>query len=327
MSTLRAFLSTVTLWCLLVCTVYFHSYSSVQHQLQYQLQQWLSSYASAVQLAGWQTQPKLAEHIEQSLIAHVNEQLVEQSSLWLKSFTVIDLQLDVRAVGDGYLSFNWQYDQKNIIGALTFELNYHWLLLISVSLLVALLSVTSAELLSLILSVDRLAFAMYLKASDGSVWKACISTIFSSARYLEQSENLVFFPESSEVEIHGQRIVMSKTPFFYYLWYAQRRTVDLRGGWFLNPAADKHDEREASKLIEVMELYGGHVKAINELKKNGLKAKTLDQNRNKIKDELSKHLPESHLQNYLFESKRDPRTARYAHRLMLEKDKIVIGIN
>jgi hypothetical protein len=63
-----------------------------------------------------------------------------------------------------------------------------------------------------------------------------------------------------------------------------------------------------------MRCFGGHARAINELELHGLKAKTLDQNRNKIKDEMLAYFGE--LANpYLFQKSRDPKTGRYQHQL------------
>jgi len=56
----------------------------------------------------------------------------------------------------------------------------------------------------------------------------------------------------------------------------------------------------------------------------GLKGKTLDQNRNKIKTELQRVL-EGLACDYLFDSERDERTARYRYSLKLPASKLKLG--
>lgn len=119
-------------------------------------------------------------------------------------------------------------------------------------------------------------------------------------------------------------IKMSKTPFFYYLWYAQLRQQDANEGWFINPAAEHGNHVDAQSLIALMQTHGGHPRAVNDLISHGLRAKTLDQNRNKIKDEFLQELDAELAETYLFEAKRDLKTGRYMHRLILEKQQIII---
>ncbi|WP_250459098.1 hypothetical protein [Microbulbifer litoralis] len=119
---------------------------------------------------------------------------------------------------------------------------------------------------------------------------------------------------------HGIPLELSKTPFFYFLWYARRR---LDGeGWYLNPPVNRPDRDSAASLVALMEEYGGHNKAINDLRENGLRAKTLDQNRNRIRDELLSTLGETLAQPYLFEAERDLKSGRYRYRLALPAGEI-----
>lgn len=114
--------------------------------------------------------------------------------------------------------------------------------------------------------------------------------------------------------IHGLEVTMAKTPLFYYFWYARRRV--LQQGLYVNPGASRPDHQQGIWLAGLMERWGGHAKAINDLREAGLKGKTLDQNRNKIKDELTRALGELALP-YLFEAERDLATARYRYGLTL----------
>lgn len=128
---------------------------------------------------------------------------------------------------------------------------------------------------------------------------------------------LSLYPATGRVVIHGIEIKLPATPFFYYFWYARRRqkNIDNSDGWFINPPSNRADRNVDSELIALMQQYGGHYKAINDLEEKGLRAKTLDQNRSKIKDELIQVLGETLAAPYLFDMERDPQTARFKYRL------------
>lgn len=114
------------------------------------------------------------------------------------------------------------------------------------------------------------------------------------------------------ISLDGHTLLMPKTPFFYYYWYVKRSIDDLPA--YINPSISKPDIEKGQELAQIMRCFGGHARAINELELHGLKAKTLDQNRNKIKDEMLAHFGE--LANpYLFQKSRDPKTGRYQHQL------------
>lgn len=123
--------------------------------------------------------------------------------------------------------------------------------------------------------------------------------------------------------IKGHKIQLSKTPFIYYLWYAKQKLTDNEG-WILNPSPNRPEKTAAQSLIKIMQNLNGHAKALNDLSEVGLKAKTLDQNRNKIKQEILSCLPEPIAEPYLFETRRDPRTQRYFYRLKADKNQIKI---
>ncbi|WOX04588.1 hypothetical protein [Microbulbifer pacificus] len=126
---------------------------------------------------------------------------------------------------------------------------------------------------------------------------------------------LEFDCASQQVRVHGILVKLAKTPFFYYLWYARLRQQG--DGWLLNPPVNRPDREGADSLIELMSEHGGHAKSINDLRDNGLRAKTLDQNRNKIRDELISALGEDLAAAYLFESERDMKSGRYRYRLAI----------
>lgn len=142
----------------------------------------------------------------------------------------------------------------------------------------------------------------------------------------EAAPALHFDTRQMRVWAHGVEIKLPATPYFYYLWYARRRTLDDtdNAGWFVNPPSNRPDHQSAEELVDLMDSLGGHQKAINDLQEKGLRAKTLDQNRSKIKDELTRLLGESLAAPYLFDMERDHRTARSKYRLSIAPDKIRI---
>lgn len=125
------------------------------------------------------------------------------------------------------------------------------------------------------------------------------------------------------VVIHGIPVLLPRTPFFYYLWYAGLRQ---RGcGWHLNPATNRSDCEGAAALIALMDSHGGHGKAVNDLRRHGLRARILDQNRNKIKDELIAALGEDLAAGYLFDTERDMKTGRYRYRIATAPTRISVA--
>ncbi|MBY6063697.1 hypothetical protein [Pseudidiomarina sediminum] len=155
---------------------------------------------------------------------------------------------------------------------------------------------------------------------------ACQTYSKPRAKQIATSNNtLEFSPANHQLSIHGMPITLSKTPYFYYLWYAQRRlAASVPGGWHLNPSQLQADTRSAQELIALMRCFKGHTKAINDLESNDLRAKTLDRNRNKIKEELTAVLGEELAADYLFDAERDPRTNRFKYRLKVAPENISI---
>lgn len=137
-----------------------------------------------------------------------------------------------------------------------------------------------------------------------------------------QADRLSFDLDRQELIVHGLTIMFPKTPLFYFYWYAKRKVDNL--GPFLNPAQTKPDPIAGAELAAIMDAHRGHFKAIHDLEEPGLKGKTLDQNRNKIKDELTKLLGDELAGRYLFSSERDPKTARYLYELALPASSIRI---
>lgn len=95
-----------------------------------------------------------------------------------------------------------------------------------------------------------------------------------------------------EISINQLFIPLSATPKIYWLWYAIQRSKNENQGWISNPVANRPNRIYADTLIDLMARYGGHGRAMNDLRQYGLKAKTVDQNRNKIKDALIRELGE-----------------------------------
>lgn len=120
--------------------------------------------------------------------------------------------------------------------------------------------------------------------------------------------------------VRGLEIPVGITPLFYYAWYARRR---LDGeGWVRNPASNRPDARAGRELAALMSAHGGHARAINDLEQAGLKARTLDQNRSKIKDEMVAVLGESLAMNYLFESEKDAGGPHMKYRIRPGRDRL-----
>ena len=105
--------------------------------------------------------------------------------------------------------------------------------------------------------------------------------------------------------------------YFIIFWYAKRKFEGEPA--YLNPPQGKPDHKNG-QVAKLMQQYGGHQKAIRDLD-GGLKSKTLDQNRNKIKTELQRVLDDLAC-DYLFDSERDERTARYRYSLKLSASQL-----
>ncbi|GAB5452325.1 MAG: hypothetical protein Hals2KO_26530 [Halioglobus sp.] len=118
-----------------------------------------------------------------------------------------------------------------------------------------------------------------------------------------------------ELRVRGWAVPTSATPLFYYAWYALRR---LEGdGWVTNPPSNRPDRAAGSELAQFMARYDGHAKAVRDLEQSGLKARTLDQNRSKIKDELVAVLGEELAAGYLFEARKHADGVQMSYRLAL----------
>lgn len=140
------------------------------------------------------------------------------------------------------------------------------------------------------------------------------------------ADQMTFDPQRFQVTIHGIDITLPGTPFLYYLWYAERRMAKGdHEGWYFNPPANRADHRAAGELQTLMQQHGGHSKAINDLARQGLRARVLDQNRNRIKEELSAVLGERLAAPWLFEARRDPASQRHAYRLAAPPERIRTG--
>lgn len=122
--------------------------------------------------------------------------------------------------------------------------------------------------------------------------------------------------------IHGLQVPISRTPLFYYAWYAMSRVGGE--GWLTNPASNRPDIIVGRELAELMERYDGHARAINDLEQAGLKARTLDQNRSKIKEDVASVLGEELAAAYLFETIKHPDGIHTRYRLRMNSETIQI---
>lgn len=122
------------------------------------------------------------------------------------------------------------------------------------------------------------------------------------------------------LSIRGLQVPMSGTPLFYYAWYAMSR---LRGdGWITNPASNRPDTVLARELIDLMSGFDGHAKAIRDLERTGLRAKTLDQNRSKIKDDMVSALGKKLAAAYLFDASKHQNGIHMRYRLHVDAHQI-----
>lgn len=120
--------------------------------------------------------------------------------------------------------------------------------------------------------------------------------------------------------VRGLEIPVGTTPLFYYAWYASRR---LEGeGWVRNPASNRPDVEAGRELAALMSAHGGHARAINDLEQAGLKARTLDQNRSKLKDEMVAVLGESLATHYLFEGEMDAGGLHMKYRIRPDRGRL-----
>lgn len=148
--------------------------------------------------------------------------------------------------------------------------------------------------------------------------------LLQSLRRARAQPQLVLRPATSTVICAGSEVRLPSTPFIYYLWYAHRRLARSNSGWYLNPPSGGSDMAAAGEVLALMDQLGAHPKARRELAERGLRAKVLDQNRSKVKDELTRVLGEEVAADYLFDAERDGRTARYRYRLRLEPGQIQV---
>lgn len=125
---------------------------------------------------------------------------------------------------------------------------------------------------------------------------------------------------TGKVWVRGIELTLSITPMLYYYWYASQRK-STEQGWVLNPASNKPNTEYGAQLQQLMLQGPGHKKAITDVEQ-GAKAKTLDQNRSKIRDELTQQLGPELAKHYLFECHKDVKTNRFYYRIMTAPSQI-----
>ncbi|WP_337880068.1 hypothetical protein [Rheinheimera sp.] len=132
---------------------------------------------------------------------------------------------------------------------------------------------------------------------------------------------LKFQLETGQLWVHGLELKLSRTPFLYYYWYASRRKSALQDGWVLNPASNRPSTDYAAELTALMLQGHGHKKALQDIEA-GVKAKTLDQNRSKLRDELEQQLGPALAQQFLFDCHKDVKSSRSHYRMMTAPEQI-----
>ena len=138
-------------------------------------------------------------------------------------------------------------------------------------------------------------------------------TLTQAFEVADANKYLIFDMKKQNVILHGITIPLAQTPFFYYAWYALQ-TCNADAG-YTNPATNR--PADGNDLADFMERWGGHSKAINDLRAQGLKAKTMDQNRSKVKEEIVAMVGETLANDFLFEQQRDLKTGRSRYKLAL----------
>ncbi|HEB26174.1 MAG TPA: hypothetical protein ENI05_00150 [Porticoccus sp.] len=150
-----------------------------------------------------------------------------------------------------------------------------------------------------------------------------VSDIIEDAwRLAEAADKIIIDLINSRLTIHDIEVPVGKTALFYYAWYASKKRQG--DGWMVNPQSNKPDREQGQELAKLMWSHKGHAKAISDLEEVGLKAKTLDQNRSKIKEELVAAIGETLASHYLFETEKDSQAGRMRYRLKLSADQIDI---
>lgn len=174
---------------------------------------------------------------------------------------------------------------------------------------------------STVINFSELQMTWFMRSLNDSADEADMSSVMANALALvSAADRVVIDLEHSCLTIHDRNIPVAKTPLFYYAWYAGKLLAG--DGWMINPQSNKPDKQQGLELAELMWKHKGHAKAISDLEQAGLKAKTLDQNRSKIKEELVGALGEELAGHYLFDTEKDTDTGRTRYRLKLSAEQI-----
>lgn len=128
----------------------------------------------------------------------------------------------------------------------------------------------------------------------------------------------------STLSIHGVPVSLAGTPLFYYAWYALRRTKG--DGWVVNPRSNRPDTAASCELAALMRNHGGHGRAISDLEQFGLKARTLDQNRSKIKDAIVAAIGPEHSKRYLYAVAKNQLTQRTSYRIEAPAQSLIVRV-
>jgi hypothetical protein len=154
--------------------------------------------------------------------------------------------------------------------------------------------------------------AVYRQTSDEK-------TAFDVAQAPDQ---ITMYPAEGKLQIHGHNIEIKKTPLAYYAWYAIHRVDDE--GWIKNPQSTTPDKLLATDIKKWLDQWDCHAKAWSSIQ-DGVKAKTLDQNRSKIREALLATIGDDLLVfPYLFEERKNERFDVNEYRLRFSPSKIRI---
>ena len=309
-------------WVVSLIVTIVASILSLQFTLKVNVQEKLQATLSPIiskAYTGYLQTPKIDGYISDILNAQLSSDNTSFNYILLDqiSFSLLKLKSNFQpSVFDHIVKIQW-HDLSGLQFAsikIEYQPNYfRWLLF----LLMSSFTFTGVITLFIVLQDPNGRRLLKVLKQEPWNWPDAVKAAFSSNK-------LIIDANKHSIIINNTQVILSKTPFFYYLWYANRRVNDERNGWFVNPSAEKGSHDGTKVLIKLMEDHGGHSRAINDLKKYGIRAKILDQNRNKIKDGMTTILGENLAAHFLFESKRDFNTGRYSYRLALEVDKINI---
>ncbi|EOB6258326.1 hypothetical protein ACHELR_000310 [Vibrio fluvialis] len=333
-------------------------------QTQARLQQLIDGPIEAARSLVWRDSAELGEQAETQVLFALQSRETLNHLQWhnpLQVLATCGFESSNSATNGLRFPITLQLPSQGEAQRLSMQCDVQWLPWVSIALLAA--GLTSLLMRwrpqPLRLSDQRLLHQLSQQGADAKVWKQALQhfrgsapsaepdgdyllaviasyqssyTIEDAVELLNQASQplaLKFITHSGQLQVRLNALVipLSVTPAIYWLWYAQRRKCESDNGWVSNPPANRPDVFSAQSLIELMEQFGGHGRAISELKQHGLRAKTLDQNRNKIKEALLGVVGETLTEACGFENGRKDQNAQSCYRLKMSPNRIDIAID